>query len=140
MKYSRLVITILLSIIFFVFITSCKKNSTKSNEPEYLDLQWIWVGDSLTWEDTNTNLPGTVHTIKCFYLAEEDTYTAPDSFWEGGVDYLKVSWYKCEWIHYYEDDGYIEIEPSVLYNPDGIVVDQLKIFDVSGYLIEYKIY
>lgn len=114
-------------IIFFGFITLCKKNSTES-DVEYLDLQWIFLGQKATWEDTNTNLSGTVRNIKCFYRG--DSPDVSDSFFEGSVDYVQGSWYKCKWINYYEDDGYIEYEV--------IGEDLLESFPIYNYLVEYK--
>ena len=106
MKFSKLVVTILLMIVFFCFITSCK-NSTEP-DVDYLDLQWIWLGGIEPYEQSNGEV---VRHAWVYYRGNEPD--VPSSFYDGGVDLVttKFGWdCNCKWVHYYKDDGYIEYE------------------------------
>ena len=130
MKYSRLFISSLLIIIFFVFIASCKKNSTGSDKPEYYDLQWIWLGEKTTHLSTNPDYPGITRDSYVYFLGENPGTASATTLFQNDVDWLHYWGHQCKWVHYYEDDHYIEFEEVGENEPES--------FGTSDYLVQYK--
>ena len=133
MKFSKIILGKVLLIVCLILIISCKKNSTGSNnsEPEYYDVEWVWVAEQSTYQDDKGEGTKTYRDGDGWYRGEKPTY-APHALFEVGVDYLWGTTYKCKWIHYYKNDSYIEFEE--------VGEDNLESVDVQGYMIEYKTY
>jgi len=129
MKHLRIVVSNCLIILSLVFI-SCDKNGLGSDKSNFIDIEFIWIGDENTWELTHVNDDFTYRNAYAYHVGEEpywDHY--PSSFHDNGVEYLEIHYYKCKWIHYYKNDNYIEFEK--------VGVDKLESLDLSNYLIYY---
>jgi len=124
------VLIIMLSLLFWI---TCE-DEKEEPKVEYLDLQWIWLGEKSTydcaevvWCDT-IQYPGVHRDARIFYRG--DRPEIPNSFFNNDVNWVTYYSYKSKWVYYYKDDSYIEYQK--------IGSDNLDSYDVSDYIIEYK--
>lgn len=122
---------ILIIVLLFSF-TSCK-NSIASDSPEYLDVDFILIAKTTTYEELYQGEITTFRNVEGYYLSGpiNRNLCTPNSFYEDGVDRLKIALRNCNWIRYYQDDSYIKFEKY----SDGLS----ERFDVSGHLVYYAI-
>jgi hypothetical protein len=127
--------TISIIILSSLVLSSCIKNSQDSeSKVEYLDLTWIWLGENYTldcaavwWCENEEDYPG-IHREAYVYF-RGDKLSVPVNFYNDNVDQVDYGEYKCKWIHYYENDSYIEFEE--------VEKDEIESLDVADYMIEY---